>query len=82
MSNEEQMADTIEMLYQRLNGYNKQDLFNYGYLLESNQILCKDIEEKDKQLDKYKDVIDRIKEYAKANKIIEIIALLEVEEVE
>ena len=58
------MADTIEMLYQRLNGYNKQDLFNYGYLLESNQILCKDIEEKDKQLDKYKNVIDKIKEYA------------------
>ena len=62
MNNEEQMADTIEMLYQRLNGYNKQDLFNYGYLLESNQILCKDIEEKDKQLDKYKNVIDKIKE--------------------
>lgn len=37
--------------------------------------------EKDKQLDKYKNVIDKIKEYAKANKIIEIIALLEVEEV-
>ena len=63
MSNEEQMADTIEMLYQRLNSYNRQDLFNYGYLLESNQILCKDIEEKDKQLDKYKNVIDKIKEY-------------------
>lgn len=62
MSNEEQMADTIEMLYQRLNSYNKQDLFNYGYLLESNQILCKDIEEKDKQLGKYKNVIDKIKE--------------------
>lgn len=33
-------------------------------------------------IDKYKNVIDKIKEYAKANKIIEIIALLEVEEVE
>ena len=49
MSNEEQVADTIEMLYERLNSYNKQDLFNYGYLLESNQILCKGIEEKDKE---------------------------------
>ena len=65
MSNEEQMADTIEMLYQRLNSYNRQDLFNYGYLLESNQILCKDIEEKDKQLGKYKNVIDKIKKYCK-----------------
>lgn len=35
-----------------------------------------------KELDKYKEVIDKIKEYAKANKIIEIIALLEVEEIE
>ena len=57
MSNEEQVADTIEMLYERLNSYNKQDLFNYGYLLESNEILCKDIEEKDKEIERLNNTI-------------------------
>ena len=60
MSNEEQMADTIEMLYERLNEYNKQDLFNYGYLLESNQILIKDIEEKDKEIERLNNIIDEL----------------------
>lgn len=58
MSNEEQVADTIEMLYERLNSYNKQDLFNYGYLLESNEILCKDIEEKDKEIERLNNILD------------------------
>lgn len=57
---EEQMTDTIEMLYKRLNGYNKQDLFNYGYLLESNQILCKDIEEKDKEIERLNNIINEL----------------------
>lgn len=57
MSNEEQVADKIEMLYERLNSYNKQDLFNYGYLLESNEILCKDIEEKDKEIERLNNII-------------------------
>lgn len=63
MSNEEQVADTIEMLYERLNSYNKQDLFNYGYLLESNEILCKDIEEKDREIDRLNNIINKIIEW-------------------
>ena len=67
MSNETQMADTIEMLYKRLNEYNKQDLFNYGYLLESNQILCKGIEEKDKEIARLNNIIftaiERLQDY-------------------
>ena len=63
MSNEEQIADTIEMLYKRLNEYNKQDLFNYGYLLESNQILCKDIEEKDKEIERLNNIIDELEKW-------------------
>ena len=55
----------------------------YGY--EKSQLkedLLDYITNLQEEKDKYKDVIDRIKKYAKANKIIEIIALLEVEEVE
>ena len=51
-------------------------------LITNNVKLREKIIQKDKKLDKYKNVIDKIKEYAKANKIIEIIALLEVEEIE
>lgn len=58
MSNEEQVADTIEMLYERLNSYNKQDLFNYGYLLESYEILYKDIEEKDNEIERLNNIIE------------------------
>lgn len=43
-----------------------------------NQDGCKNLLE---IINKYKSSIDKIKEYAKANKIIEIIALLEVEEI-
>ena len=63
MSNEEQIADTIEMLYKRLNEYHKQDLFNYGYLLESNQILCKDIEEKDKEIERLNNIINELEKW-------------------
>lgn len=62
---EEQVADTIGMLYQRLNSYNKQDLFNYGYLLESNQILCKNIEEKDKEIERLNNIINELEEFLK-----------------
>jgi len=68
MSNEEQIADTIEMLYKRLNEYNKQDLFNYGYLLESNQILCKDIEQKDKEIERLNNIIDGLEKYLETEK--------------
>ena len=67
MSNEEQVADTIEMLYERLNSYNKQDLFNYGYLLESNEILCKDIEEKDKEIERLNNIIKEALNYIDDN---------------
>ena len=87
MDNKEQVADTIEMLYERLNSYNKQDLFNYGYLLESNEILCKDIEEKDKEIERLNNIINEldamfdgdldgfftINEKGSCNEIIEVI---------
>ena len=47
----------------------------------TNQLLA-ELEMANRKINKYKEVIDKIKEYAKANKIIEIIALLEVEEIE
>lgn len=58
----------IEMLYERLNSYNKQDLFNYGYLLESNQILCKDMEEKDKEIERLNNIIDGLEDLLEIKK--------------
>lgn len=51
-------------------------------LQEAILLGAKEIHKLREQNKKYKQTIDKIKEYAKANKIIEIIALLEVEEIE
>ena len=67
MSNEKQVADTIEMLYKRLNSHNKQALFNYGYLLEINEILCKDIEEKGKENKRLNNIIKEALNYIDDN---------------
>lgn len=59
---EEQVPDTIEKLYDRLDDYDKQQLMNYGYLMEYTRTLEKEVKYQNDIVIKQKELLDKIKE--------------------
>ena len=60
---EETTPDTIEKLYERLDDYDKQQLFNYGYLLEYTRELENEVKMQNNEATKFYSIIKEAREY-------------------
>ena len=60
---EETTPDTIEKLYERLDDYDKQQLFNYGYLLEYTRKLENEVKIQNNEATKFYSIIKEVREY-------------------
>lgn len=67
--NNETIPDTIEKLYERLDDYDKQQLFNYGYLLEYTRTLENEVKVQNNEVTRLHSIIKEVREYILTNKL-------------